>query len=308
MEAEIPLVRRRRAAVRLCNVKSCPTELLEIPAEDPSIVVLFIPGNPGIVGFYRDFIEEVYEQLNGSASVTAVGHICHSRKSWMQGRMWTLEDQINHKVDFIKQELHNATIPVVLVGHSIGSYICLEVLKRFPQQVKFNIGLYPFLTLNNDSVKQSIIGKITASPFFSAAISSSAALLGLFPKWASSSLVKSSVGKSWSSTAIDATCNDLLQYHTVRNALYMAMTEFKKLSEDPDWMFIRGKGDMIAFLFGIDDHWGPLSLFEKISTRVPEISLSIEREGHTHAFCCTNAGSVWVASHVVRLIKHRIKM
>ncbi|KAK1310483.1 hypothetical protein QJS10_CPA08g01395 [Acorus calamus] len=233
MEAEIPLVRRRRASVRLCNVKSCPTELLEIPAEDPSIVVLFIPGNPGIVGFYRDFIEEVYEQLNGSASVTG----------------------------------KDLVFPIRL----LGIYVIRE-----------------------------------RSPFFSAAISSCAALLGLFPKWASSSLVKSSVGKSWSSTAVDATCNDLLQYHTVRNALYMAMTEFKKLSEDPDWMFIRGKRDRIAFLFGIDDHWGPLSLFEKISTLVPEISLSIEREGHTHAFCCTNAGSVWVASHVARLIKHRM--
>lgn len=44
----------------------------------------------------------------------------------------------------------------------------------------------------------------------------------------------------------------------------------------------------------------------QISKQVPGISLSIEREGHTHSFCCTEAGSEWVAHHVASLIKKKL--
>lgn len=44
----------------------------------------------------------------------------------------------------------------------------------------------------------------------------------------------------------------------------------------------------------------------QISKQAPGVSLSIEREGHTHSFCCTEAGSEWVAHHVASLIKKKI--
>ncbi|RYR03972.1 hypothetical protein Ahy_B06g083466 [Arachis hypogaea] len=48
----------------------------------------------------------------------AIGHISHTRK-----------------VDFIREELQKNEIPIVLVGHSIGSYIAIEIFKRFPGKV-----------------------------------------------------------------------------------------------------------------------------------------------------------------------------
>jgi len=41
----------------------------------------------------------------------------------------------------------------------------------------------------------------------------------------------------------------------------------------------------------------------QISKQVPGIALPIERENHTHGFCCTEAGSLWVAQHVANCIK-----
>ncbi|MQM08101.1 hypothetical protein Taro_040952, partial [Colocasia esculenta] len=283
---------RKYVTTRLCNVSSFSTELMELHSDEPLLHVLFIPGNPGVISFYKDFIEAAYELLEG--------------KNGENGRTFSLHDQIDHKIDFINQELQNSEVPIVMVGHSIGCYICLEIFKRLPQQVKFTIGLYPFLTLNKDSLKQSMIGMAAGSPILCVAISSLSASLGLLPVWLTNGLVRRSLGHSWSSTAVQATCTHLLQYHTMRNVLFMAMTEFEKLSEEPDWAFMRAKQDQIALLFGVDDHWGPLSLFEevKISRQVPSVALSVEREGHTHAFCCTEAGSLWVANHVVSLIKN----
>ncbi|XP_020110205.1 lipid droplet-associated hydrolase-like isoform X5 [Ananas comosus] len=307
-EVKFPLFHRTRAISQMCNISSYTTELLEINSKEPLMQILFIPGNPGIVSFYRDFVEALYENLEGHASITAIGHISQGGKDLERRKMFSLQEQISHKVDYIEQELRTCQLPIVLVGHSIGSYICLEIFKRLQHQVKYFIGLYPFLTLNKESQTQALIGKIAGSAIISAAVSSFASLVGSLPTRVSRVIVRRFLGPSWSTTAIDATCKHLLQYHTMRNVLFMAMTEFRKLSEDPDWEFMKRKQSQIALLFGVDDHWGPLSVFEEVSTRVPGIALSIEREGHTHGCCCTEAGSIWVAHHVSNLIKNQIQI
>ncbi|XP_021867347.1 uncharacterized protein [Spinacia oleracea] len=290
---------------RLCNVSGFMTEVLEIQAPSPTMHVLIIPGNPGIVTFYKDFVESLYEQLGGKASITAIGHISHTSKDWEHGRLFSLEDQINHKIDFISHELQNNNAPVILVGHSIGSHISVEMFKRATQKVIYFIGLYPFLSLNSNSVKQTAIGKLAESSILCSLVSSIVALLGLIPS-GSRFIVEKTLGNSWSNAAVDAACSHLVKYHTMRNILFMAKTEFEKFSEAPNWDFMRAKPSQIAFLFGIDDHWGPLSLFEEISKEAPDVSLSIEKEGHDHAFCCTEAGSTWVAQHVAGLIKKHL--
>ncbi|KAJ1394559.1 Ovate protein family, C-terminal [Sesbania bispinosa] len=260
---------RRRANFRLCNVSSYTSEILEIQADAPRLHVLFVPGNPGVILFYKDFVEFLYEQLGGTASVTAIGHVSHSRKNWENGRLFSLQEQIDHKIDFIREELQNIEIPILLVGHSIGSYISIETFKKSLEKVKYCIGLYPFLTLNPDSVTQLVIGKIAKSEIIAAALSYLIASLGLLPVQALRFIVRKSLGKSWSTNAVEAACSHLSQYHTMRNVLYMAMTEFAKFSETPDWTFIRERKTQFAFLFGVDDHWGPLQLLEEISKQVP---------------------------------------
>ncbi|XP_062208144.1 uncharacterized protein LOC133909637 isoform X2 [Phragmites australis] len=280
---------RDQATTRMCMVSSFATELLEIRSKEPSLHVLLIPGNPGIVAFYKDFVESLYENLGGQASITAIGHVSHSQKDSEHGRLFSLREQIDHKV-----------------GHSIGAYIGLEIFKRLQNKIKFLVGLYPFLTLNKNSVKQSAIGYIARSSLLSKGISSFVSFIGSLQASITRGIVRRFLGPSWSVTAVDAACCHLLRYHTMRNVIFMAMTEFQKLTEEPDWTFIRAKEDEIAFLFGVDDHWGPLSHLEEISKRVPGVALSVETEGHTHGYCCTEAGSFWVAEYVANLIKSQM--
>ncbi|KAK4432597.1 Lipid droplet-associated hydrolase [Sesamum alatum] len=300
--------KRKHVNFRVINVSGFKTDLMEIPSHDPALHVLFIPGNPGVISFYTDFLELLYESLGGTASVTAIGHISHSEKNWESGRLFSLQEQIDHKINFIEQELQDVEVPIVLVGHSIGSYISLEIFKRSQEKVVLCISLYPFLALNTASNTQASIRRIAASSALCAALSFMGALLGMLPAPISRLLVNKTIGKSWSSSAVEVLCTHVLQYHTIRNMLFMAMTEFQKLPEKPDWDFIRGKKNRIAFLFGLDDHWGPLHIYEEIGKQAPDARLEVEREGHTHAFSCTDAGSVWVAQHVSSLIKSNIQI
>ncbi|KAK4582684.1 hypothetical protein RGQ29_025751 [Quercus rubra] len=261
---------KRQADFRLCNVSSHMTELLEIRADDPKMHVLLIPGNPGVVTFYKDFVESLYEFLEGDASITAISHLSHTKKDWDHGRLFSLEEQTDHKMDFIKQELENIEVPIILVGHSIGSYISIDMFKRSSEKVIYCIGLYPFLALNLQSTEQSIVGKIAASRVVSVALSLIVASLGFLPRSALRLIVTNSLAKSWSAVAVEATCSHLVQYHTMRNVLFMAMTEFRKISK-----------------------------------QVPGIALSIER-GHNHAFSCTEAGASCVAKYVASLIKNQL--
>uniref|UniRef100_A0A0D6QZ95 Lipid droplet-associated hydrolase n=1 Tax=Araucaria cunninghamii TaxID=56994 RepID=A0A0D6QZ95_ARACU len=279
--------KKLHAKLHLHKIAGHMTEILEFQAENPSFHVLFIPGNPGIVSFYQGYLERVYELLDRKASITAIGHIAHTSKDWEDGRLFSLKEQINHKVEFIKEELLPQDIPILLAGHSIGAYISLEIFKFLPEKVSYMIGMYPFLTLNRESQWQSLLTKSAKSPIISAGVSSFAGLLGLFPAWFHRGLLKYLLGRSWSSDAVHVACTYLL-----------------RLQENPDWIFIREKQNQIAFLFGIDDHWGPLSLFEEISQNAPVVKLTIEKEAHMHAFCCTKAGSAWVANHTADLIKH----
>ncbi|KAL6853391.1 hypothetical protein ACP4OV_019420 [Aristida adscensionis] len=294
---------REEATARTCMVSSFATDVLEIRSKEPALHVLVIPGNPGVIAFYKDFVEALYENLGGQASITAIGHISHSQKDAEHGRLFSFREQIDHKVDFIEKELQYSEQSIILVGHSIGAYIGLEIFKQLPNKINFFIGLYPFLTLNKSSVTQSAIGYIARSSLLSIGVSSFASFIGSLRYSVTRGIVRRFLGPSWSVTAVDAACRDLLRYHTIRNVLFMAMTEFQKLSEQPDWTFIRAKQGKVALLFGVDDHWGPLSHLEEVSKRAPGVALSVETEGHTHGYCCTEAGSFWVADYVTNLIK-----
>ncbi|KAI3688044.1 hypothetical protein L1987_81750 [Smallanthus sonchifolius] len=303
------LIRHKSDSVldfRLCNVSGRKTELVEIHATNPRLHILFVPGNPGVISFYTDFLESLYEQMGEAASITAIGHISHSEKDWEQGKMFTLKEQIDHKINFIHQELQALEVPLILVGHSIGSYMSLEIFKRVPEKVAYFIALYPFLAVNAKSQQQSIINKFSRSRLQSNLISATVALLGFLPISASRFIAKNSLGKSWSTTAIDALCTGILKYHTMRNVLYLAMTEFEELVKAPDWEFMRRKRHRIAFLYGDDDHWAPLYMHDEVVKQVPDAVVEVEKEGHTHSFCCTAAGSVWVARHVASLINKAI--
>ncbi|RVW20829.1 Lipid droplet-associated hydrolase [Vitis vinifera] len=202
---------RSLANFRLCSVSGYTTELLDLHAEEPKLHVLFIPGNPGIVSFYKDFVESLYELLGGSVSVTgkelvaaytSIGHVSHTKKNWEHGRLFTLQDQIDHKMDFIQHELKNIDAPILLVGHSIGAYISMEMFRRSPDKERGSLAL---------ALQFSLSDKNGLSPILCAALSSIVAFLGLLPRWASGFIVSNSLGKSWSSTAVEALCSHLLK-------------------------------------------------------------------------------------------------
>lgn len=129
------LQEKSHATFRLCDVSGHKTDVLEIHTPNPEFHVVFVPGNPGVITFYTNFLESLFMLLEGKASVTAIGHVGHTKKTWEHGRLFSLQEQIHLKISFIEQQLGEVEVPLVLVGHSIGAYMSMEIFKQLQQKV-----------------------------------------------------------------------------------------------------------------------------------------------------------------------------
>jgi len=97
-----------------------------------STVILFVPGNPGLAGFYTEYLSELHSR-SPNIAILAHSHLAHTPKAIDQsvfidpssvGLPAQLKSVIE-ALDAVKQTLQPKNI--VLVGHSLGGWLCLQV-------------------------------------------------------------------------------------------------------------------------------------------------------------------------------------
>ncbi|GIL62937.1 hypothetical protein Vafri_17149 [Volvox africanus] len=73
----------------------------------------------------------VHRQLQGYADVLAVTHAGHDPETNHCGRVWDLQQQISHKISFLREHvLLPGRPPVLLVGHSIGANMMIKAVAQ----------------------------------------------------------------------------------------------------------------------------------------------------------------------------------
>ncbi|XP_023321164.1 lipid droplet-associated hydrolase isoform X2 [Eurytemora carolleeae] len=94
---------------------------------------LIIPGNPGLAGFYQEFMKSLHGKVgNPDLSIWALSHAGHHRPevSWIPAeKTYGFEEQILHKLELIDRLIPQST-RITLIGHSIGCKIIMEIFKR----------------------------------------------------------------------------------------------------------------------------------------------------------------------------------
>ena len=136
-----------------------PTNTLFFPAaanraEDAtttSTLVFFLPGNPGLVEYYTAFLSQL-SALNPQLTVLGASHagfspdhppVLHTGWAWKWGAPpWGLDAQVAMKKELLLHAVaHVRPRRVVLVAHSMGAFLALELLsqlsrsrQRQPQQ------------------------------------------------------------------------------------------------------------------------------------------------------------------------------
>lgn len=120
-------------SVRYLAGARLPTSILHIKPKAPSSsspLFVWIPGNPGIVQYYKEFLNLLHEKY-GFLEILAISHagmaIEDPDLQKRKAAIYSLEDQIQHKVEIINQFSTNDR-PLIVMGHSVGAYIAQNVI------------------------------------------------------------------------------------------------------------------------------------------------------------------------------------
>ncbi|KAG0156004.1 hypothetical protein PDIDSM_3180 [Penicillium digitatum] len=301
---------------------------------DQKTTIFFISGNPGLIGYYHPFLSllskyldeareghskclppskiygcslggfEIDEQRLSTSPDTSIVLDLEDQIRFVQGKLAALmgdEGNGNGK-DTVDAETRQK---VILIGHSVGAYIAMEILRRHREanpKSAFDIvgGAMLFPTVKDIAASpsgQKLTTLLSMIPRLAVVVSFFARILTfLLPE----SLLRSVVRLVMDDPpvhALDATCAFLKSRGGVRQALHMAADEMRTITSDKwsdDVWGAASAREPIAklfFYFGRNDHW----VADQTRDDIVEVrgrkggqagpSMVVCEEGLPHAFC-----------------------
>ncbi|KAI8868417.1 ARM repeat-containing protein [Ramicandelaber brevisporus] len=302
----------------------------------PRLVVLVIPGNPGVADFYTRYLSSLSRRLDAASPHTAVdiyaiSYLNHSaavdatepsssleefndgyqrngcvadhmppiaakgvsEKKTTKKSVFSLAEQIQHKIE-VFDYLVNVYPPdtkFVLMGHSIGAYVCECVLAARPNSniVKI-VQLFPAIMHIRDTPNGNRLWWLFTS-FAGVILPLMAFMLHLVvPRWLLIKLASSSwlsgVHDVHSATIVIDRLIRCKNGTAIRNCLAMSRDEMNTLHE-PNLDFYREHADRIHQYYGVQDGWVPLKYRDIVQEALAETEAAVQtcELGMPHAFC-----------------------
>ncbi|XP_040916481.1 lipid droplet-associated hydrolase isoform X2 [Toxotes jaculatrix] len=254
---------------------------------------LFHTGNPGVVGFYRTFMQTLHSMFGYQHPVWAVSHAGHCEPpdsmdmieegSWAAERdVFGLNGQIEHKLAFLRKHVPRET-SLILVGHSIGCYIILEMIKRDPElKVRKAVMLFPTIERMAQTPQGKVMTPVLCHMRYVAYLP--LFLLSLLPEKLKSSLIRLVFGgiRSLDLSVVQPTVG-LLSGDCAANAMYMGGQEMKTVLER-DNITIKKNLEKLIFYYGASDHWCPVQYYLDIKQDFPHGDIRLCENRFRHAF------------------------
>lgn len=292
----------------------CPFQTFTCnPPGDIRCCVVLIPGNPGFVNLYAAFAAVLSAGLQAHVIIVGyAGHVSRSTAGYSSfARAPSLEEQVAHFSDQvfpIADDALDKKLPLVVVGHSIGGWIAIQVaraLGRANRVPSFVIALMPFLQNNYDvrsfEAKRRLL---TYAPFLIPMTCMLAALIARAPRWLMDKFVLRSAPPGADTPTRAIIRDELLCYGGINNYLGLARTEFERLRDPFDWeMAAKASGDL-RLLYTPDDEWAPVALIERARAAGLQADLL---HGVSHAFVTVPSDTELVATWVIQQVTQRLQ-
>jgi pimeloyl-ACP methyl ester carboxylesterase len=282
--------------------ESHPVEILRLPAPTPRHTALVLPGNPGVAAWYSDFAVALREQLPDDVEVVVCGFAGHYSSPALSTpqRCFVLDEQMSCMAALLASL--PATQSVVLVGHSIGAYVALQLLRANSAALTGVVGLYPFLRYDGHS--QRILSWLVACRPLVELVASVSALLGRLPKSLLLALLQPFFallgGLGAGAQRITAAW---LRPASIRNVCVLGASEFAALAREPDWNLVADA--RVRLFYGPpDDMWAPSADADEAESRGAVVARDAS---FGHMFCVSEDGSRHVAAVTSRLITDLIE-
>ncbi|RLM00937.1 hypothetical protein CFD26_108869 [Aspergillus turcosus] len=296
------------------------------PSSIPSssrVTIFMISGNPGLIGYYHTFLSLLADKLSSRGARLHSRTHSHASDFQIYGhslrgfelepedldagkRCFGLEEQICYVQGKLEGFLAGSGAEsetkqkVILVGHSVGAYIAMEILRRHRESAEFDIvgGIMLFPTVV-DIAKSASGQKLTRLLYFVPQLALVVGFLArvlamLLPGDLLRGLIKNVMG-SPPDSAVETTAAFIKSKRGVRQALHLAADEMRTITSDKWGDDVWGVSTAnepltrLFFYFGRNDHW----VAERTRDEIVELRGRVEggpkmfvcELGLPHAFC-----------------------
>ncbi|NXK19279.1 LDAH hydrolase, partial [Arenaria interpres] len=193
-----------------------------------------------------------------------------------------LNGQVEHKLNFLKKNV-SKDIKLVLIAHSIGCYITLEMMKRASElQVLRSVLLFPTIERMAQSPQGKLMTPLLCKLRY--VLYMPVYLLSFLPEGVKASLVRFALRgmKTCDESSITTSVN-LFSVDCIANILYMASQEMLKVVER-DSTTIKQNLKKLIFYYGRGDSWCPQHYYDEIKLDFPDGDIRLCEKGLRHAF------------------------
>lgn len=276
------------------------------------VLIYFICGNPGVISYYNSFfslLRGLIDQSQISSAKTSydlygrslLGFDDDDHKPFSKQNLpYDLDGQIEGLSADIANQKKDGKLydKVILMGHSVGAYLSVEIMHRIQQDPSKTPGLnlqhgfllFPTLT----SIALSPQGKKATWAFYVPFLEGNAHtlaqwLLSCVSKGTLTWLVKKVTG--FEEEGVETTVDWLKSRDGVWQALHLAGSEMRTICEekwtDELWECSDSSKVPKFFIFyGKNDHWVANEIRDAfIEKRGKQASISVDEGNLPHAFC-----------------------
>ncbi|KAF2404185.1 hypothetical protein EJ06DRAFT_578878 [Trichodelitschia bisporula] len=284
----------------------------------PSYLIFLITGNPGLAGYYTTFTTHLHTLLRISHPATSIRIYARSLAGFetalptppkplgLLAQVDAVKAVLRRKVKEVEDEV--GRVKVVLVGHSVGSWILLEILQRVRWEggveVVAGVCLFPTVVDIARSPRGRVFTPLLRIPGLPWIAASAARVLGLLPVPWFEALVRSVTGMP--PDAVVTTTAFLRSKMGVYQALHMARDEMSLITTDTWDAEIWGAAhpsptgtarSQLFFYFGEEDHWVAEETREEIIRARGggedwRPRMEVDEGGIPHGFCVENGEEV----------------
>ncbi|KAK4874914.1 hypothetical protein RN001_014274 [Aquatica leii] len=247
-------------------------------------------GNPGVTKFYTEFLRKLHEQLGYTVWILShAGHELPLTNSIRQApplrdneKIYNLEGQVNHKRAFIENYVpKNARIH--FIGHSIGAYIILQLLKdkSIKERSQGIYLLFPTIEYMAQSRNGWFFTHIVQ--YFIWLIVFLCWIYTLLPSLLQIFLIKLYMIFFSVSNSHTDTIQNFIRPDTMEKVFFLAVDEMH-LVKERDSVVLYENRDKIKLYYGAADRWVPLEYCRRLKRDIPDIHAEICTHNFEHAF------------------------
>lgn len=301
-----------------------PTSAYHIPGPGP--LFCLIPGNPGLIEYYTEYIDSLKEQLPDYAFLV-ISHLGSDTRVSLPGKfnantpIHGLDEQIEHKVDILSHFVSNGPRKLVLAGHSVGAWMVERIALKLKDDYSDIIEITQVLMLTptihqiaqspKGSLFTNLVGYISRRP---------GTVLGRFaqvvyylcPQIVMRYAIAAGMGGMTSQIpkhALDASIRMAERPDILKQVGNMAVEEMVRIGDfTPEMQRFWQDFNIWGFFAQVDDWISPesqASILERYSP-YPNVSFYVDTDkenGTHHAFCVRDSSKVaWLT--VQQIMSH----